>query len=380
MKKHTPTDFRQKLFILLMVLLTIPLIQSLTRIIRERPLKGAVTLAPDVKLNARDWFTGDYQVKKEKYYNDAFGFRSLFVKINNQMALSLFHEVHAFSVIFGKENYLFEENYIKAWYGADFIGEDSIRHRVEKLKYIQDQLLHRYNKTLMVVLTTGKGSFYPEYFPPERVYPKGPTNYATFVEQAADQGLRIIDFNRWFLDQKQVSPYPLYPKYGIHWSIYGATLAADSMLNYIERERGIDLPSISWNKVAMRKARSDDYDMGDGLNLLFKLRREKMAYPELEFESAEGKTRPSVLVIADSFYWGMFKFGITRAFSGNDFWFYNQEIYHTVKGPPVSTGTVSLADQISSHDVIILMATEANLPNFGWGFIEETYELLNRGL
>jgi len=31
---------------------------------------------------------------------------------------------------------------------------------------------------------------------------------------------------------------------------------------------------------------------------------------------------------------------------------------------------------VFSSIVIILMATKANLPKFGWGFIEEAYKLL----
>lgn len=376
MIKKENTDYRHKLFIFLMILLTIPLVQSVTRIIREKPLKGAVSAPVSERFTLKDWFSASYQNTKEKYYNDAFGFRSFFVRINNQIALSLFREVHAFSVIFGKKNYLFEENYIKAWYGADFIGADSIARRIEKLKYIQDQLRLRYHKNLVVVFAAGKGSFYPEYFPPEISYPKGPTNYETHARLSREAGLQVIDFNRWFLENKLTSPYPLYPKYGIHWSVYGASFAADSILNYIERIRGIDLPSLSWDRVEIKKAQKDDYDMGYGLNLLFRLQRDKMAYPVLKFESADGKIKPSVLVIADSFYWGMFKFGITKAFSTSDFWFYNKEIYHSVLGPPIGTDQVGLWEQIQSHDVIILMATEANLPKFGWGFIEKAFQLL----
>jgi hypothetical protein len=292
------------------------------------------------------------------------------------MALSLFREVHAFSVIFGKENYLYEENYIKAWYGADFIGTDSLAERTRKLKYIQDELLARYHKNLVVVIAAGKGSFYPEYFPDYIHFPKGPTNYETMVRLAGEAGLEIIDFNGWFLRNKSVSPYPLYPKYGIHWSLYGASLVTDSLLRYIGAARGIDIPSVSWDRVEMKKAQKDDYDMGYGLNLLFKLPRDKMGYPVLKFDPDAGKTKPSVMVVADSFYWSLFKLGITRSFSTSDFWFYNKEIYHTVSGAPTRTDQVDLKEQILSHDVIILMATEANLPRFGWGFIEEVYQLL----
>ena len=377
MVKKPNTGFREKLFIFLMVLLTIPVFQTVTRLIREKPLKGVVVAPENPVLNAEGWFAGSWQPKKEKWLNDTFGFRSLFVRINNQITLSLFREVHAFGVVFGKEDYLFAEKYIRAAYGADFIGYDTIRKRVERLKYIQDEFRNRYNKNLLVVFAAGKGTYYPEYFPDNITYPRGPTNYETHIRVAGETGLQVIDFNKWFLDHKFTSPYPLYPRYGMHWSVYGATLAADSIIKSIETLRGIDMPSLSWNKVSMRKARGDDYDLGDGLNLLFKLPREKMAYPVLKFEPDQGKIKPSVLVIADSFYWNLFKLGITKAFANSDFWYYNKDIYHTAAGPPESTANVDTGEQIMKHDVIILLATESNLPEYGWGFIDEGYKWLN---
>jgi hypothetical protein len=376
MEKQARPGYRQWLFIILMILLALPLVQTTTHLFREKSLKGAVIKPEDVELTAKNWFDDTYQVKKEKYYNETFGFRSFFVRINNQLTLSLFREVHAFSVIFGKENYLFGEDYIKTCFGLDFIGADSIARRVARLKYIQDELLNRYNKNLMVVLAAGKGSYFPEYFPPETNYPQGPTNYETHVRLAEEAGLQIIDFNRWFLDMKPNAPYPLYPRHGLHWSVYGAALASDSIISWIENTRGIDLPSMSWNRVRIKKAYQDDYDIGDVLNLLFKLRRDKLAYPVIEFEPDEGKVKPSVLVIADSFYWGLFKSGITRAFSNSDFWYYNRDIYRSVGEAQGSTDQLDLWEEILKHDVIILLATESNLTRFGWGFIEEAAQLL----
>jgi len=379
MKKRLITGFRERLFIFLMVLLALPFFQTVTHLFSEKSLEGAIVVPENPELSTESWFSGSLQLKKEKWLNDTFGFRGLFVRINNQITLSLFRQVHAFGVVFGQHDYLYGEKYIKAWFGVDFIGVDSIAQRMAMLRFIQKELLARYNKNLMIVITAGKGSFYPEYFPSSPKYPKGPTNYEIHVRLAKEAGLQIIDFNRWFINNKFTSPYPLYPKYGMHWSVYGAALAADSIISAIENIRGIDLPSLSWDRVIVKKACQDDYDLGEGLNLLFKLRREKMAYPVLKFEPDEGKTKPSVLVIADSFYWNLFKLGITKAFSNSDFWYYNQEIYHSVGGRPGSTAQVDLWDQVRKHDVIILMATESNLPEFGWGFIEDTYQLLQTG-
>jgi hypothetical protein len=42
----------------------------------------------------------------------------------------------------------------------------------------------------------------------------------------------------------------------------------------------------------------------------------------------------------------------------------------------LNVADINLSDEINKHDVIMLMATEANLADFGWGFIDNVYELL----
>ena len=41
---------------------------------------------------------------------------------------------------------------------------------------------------------------------------------------------------------------------------------------------------------------------------------------------------------------------------------------------PLKTKDVNLQKCIAAKDVIVIMATEANLPKLGWGFIERMYE------
>ena len=74
----------------------------------------------------------------------------------------------------------------------------------------------------------------------------------------------------------------------------------------------------------------------------------------------------------------MFNFGISNAFSNSHFWFYNQQIYPDSYQSPLETSQVDLGSEIAKHDVIIIMATEATLPNLGWGFINKAYNLFNK--
>ncbi|MBN2274524.1 MAG: hypothetical protein JXK95_09345 [Bacteroidales bacterium] len=183
--------------------------------------------------------------------------------------------------------------------------------------------------------------------------------------------INYIDFNQYFIDHKNDSPYPLYPKHGIHWSTYGACLVADSIIQYIEEKTGYQFAHFTWDTIKIKKAAGIDYDIADGMNLIFKLKRQKMAYPEFYIKNDSGKFKPSLLVISDSFYWVIYGLGFANAFSQNQFWFYNKEIYPKSMCSPTETKNECLRNEIARHDVIIIMATEATLPSFGWGFIEE---------
>lgn len=371
--KNKFIKIRELLFFVMLMMLIAPVFQSSFNIVKLPPLKGAITEPVNNHFNAKDWFSGVYQEQKEKYLNETFGFRSSFIRINNQLAFNLFNKAKANGVIVGKKNYLFEENYIKAYYGTDFMGYDSINHKMQQLKYIQDTLA-KLDKNLIVVFAAGKGSFYPEYFPEKYKSEKKQTNYETYVELAKKTGVSYIDFNKYFVENKSKSQYPLYPQYGIHWSYYGMCLAADSIIRFIENIRDIDMVNLYWNEIFISEPKDDDYDIADGMNLLFGLKSFSMAYPHIQFQSDSGKTKPSLLVVSDSYYWGLFNFGISNAFTNSHFWFYNKQIYPDSYQSPIETSQINLKDEIAKYDVILIMATEANLPNFGWGFIENTYD------
>jgi len=365
------------LLIIILLVLVLPIIQEKFKFIHLRPLKGAIIEPQKEYFSLKTWFSGEYQENEEKYINETFGFRNLFIRINNQIAFWMFNKAKANGVIIGKKNYLFEENYIKAYYGTDFVGVDSITTKIKKLKFIQDTL-SKLNKNLIIVFAAGKGSYYPEYFPDKYKSNKGKTNYEYYVKLAQQYDLHFIDFNNYFCINKGISKYPLYPQYGIHWSYYGASFAADSIIKTIENLRNIKMPHIHWDNIRMDDAKDIDYDIGDGMNLLLPLKSFKMAYPELEFDFDSQNTKPSSIVISDSFYWIMFNFGISKVFSDSHFWFYNTQIYPDSYTSPLETSQVNLKEEINKHDVFIIMATEATLPKLGWGFIEKTYDLYTK--
>ncbi len=371
--------FKIALFLFFGIILILPLIFSFTKLNSKIELKGDVALIEKPKLTAHKWVDGSYQNQFEKYINDHVGFRPIFVRIRNQVQYSLFNEAKAAGVIEGKEKYLYEKNYIKAFNGDDFLGSDTIYQRTQRLKTLQDSLSN-FGKTLLVCLAPGKGSFYPEYFPDNLIKPKtDSTNYKRYSYYLNKTGVNFLDFNKWFLEMKDTSQFILYPKYGIHWSYYGMVLATDSLIHHVEKLVNKDLPNLIIGKNNFsRKLKPMDYDIADGMNLLWQLPSPPMCYPETKWEDAAEKSQPKTILIGDSFYWSMFQEGIWKnSFSPGGFWFYNRQIYPDSFTKPLEVKDVNYWQYISNNDLFILLVTEANLPKFSWGFTNTALSAFN---
>ncbi len=368
---------KEILLIFILLVLVFPAIQKMFNIIKVEWLKGAIIKIDKKELTTYNWFSGEYQEQSEKYFNENFGFRNAFIRLNNEIGFDFFRKAKANGVIIGKNDYLFEENYIKAYYGTDFIGKDSIDQRMDRLKYVQDTL-KKLNKNIILIFAAGKGSYYPEYIPDKFRVKKRMTNYDYHLKLAKDFKINYIDFNDYFLKNKHKCKHPLYPQYGIHWSKYGMCLAADSIIRYIEKMRNIEMNNLYWKKVDIENPKDEDYDIANGMNLIFKLKSFKMGYPQIKFENAKSKVKPNLLVVSDSYYWGMFNFGISNVFNKSHFWYYNKEVYPETFSKPLFTSDIDLKKEINDHDVIIIMSTQATMTDLGWGFIEKLYQTLKK--
>jgi hypothetical protein len=367
--------FKKALLAFTLLVLFLPLLQSRFNLIHLYQLAGDVGPKTDTTLSINTFFSGVYQHKINERLASGFGFRSLLIKLNNQVSFSLFHKVNARGVIAGKDQYLFETTYMNAQLGKDFIGEDSINNRLKQLKLISDKL-QVLNKQVLLVIAPSKPSFYREFLPDEYARRSNKNNYSVVSKGIKEHQLNCIDFSAYFNTLKASSNYPLYPKHGNHWSTYGAYLASDSIIKSIEWLRKTDLPDLSVKNLKMEQPKNDDKDIEYGINLLFKLKSFNLAYPEIAIDT-NGKTKPNVLVIGDSFYWNLYHLGIDKCFNRSQFWYYNQAVYPVTTQKQVMTNELDFNEEMDKYDVIIILATESNIHNFGWGFIGQAEKYLN---
>lgn len=368
------TTLKKSLFAFILLLLFMPIIQESFEIFKLKPLHGSFSKNEPPEFSKDTWFEGNYQVDKQDYIDQNIGFKSLFVRTYNQINYSLFNKARAKGVIVGKNNYLFEENYIKAYLGSDFIGEEEIEKKVKKLKEIQ-QILKNKGKEIVVVFAPGKGSYYPEFIPDEfNPSLRKTSNYEVYKQKIKKENIRFLDFNSWFINMKSNSRFPLFPKTGIHWSKYGENLAADSMIKYINTFNTINkIPELIIGPVEPSDTvRSSDDDIEKGMNLLFNIEDLKMGYTGLSFTKNENENPLKVLMISDSYFWGMFNSGVSKhSFNSGQFWYYNKQIYPDSYKTPLKVEEIDIVESVEKNDIIILMSTDANLYKFAFGFIEQ---------
>lgn len=362
---------KQFLFGAVVALMFLPMIQHKFRFFEETPLKGSYQLSEKPALNKESWFLGKYQEKQELYLTEHTGFRPGWVRLYNQWNYTLFDKANAAGVIIGKENYLYEENYIKAYYGTDFVGEKEVAEMVRKLKQIQDTLDQK-GITLSVILAPGKASYLPEYIPNRYHQERKKTNYQEYKNQFDKHSVRHIDMHHWFESMKSTTKYPLFSKTGIHWTAYGQFLVVDSMTNYVSDACKCEIPSFVLDKIVpSTKPWLDDDDVGRVMNLLVELPELKLAYPEFHPSRKAKKADPKVLVIADSFYWGLFNANVSHfLFNEGEFWYYNEQIYPATFTKETLVKEQNLDRKLKENKVVFILITDANLYKFGFGFVD----------
>ena len=366
---NTSAKFHNAIFFILITFLFIPLFENSTALIHVNKLNGAVKrndFFPE--LNEENWLTGVFQPAEQRIINDSCGFRNILVRIRNQIDFSLFNMAHAEDIVPGRNGYLFETHYLDGYYGNDFLGTESINKTIKKLEFINDTL-KKLHKLLFLVIAPSKAMYYPEYLPEKGRKAGDSTNYCAYAKLLSTSGIPYVDFNSYFIASKYKSKYPLESKNGIHWSMYGASIAGDSIVKYIEKLYGKNIPEASYPKLITGSDSDYDIDIENTLNLLVNLPSPTMAYPVARFDTSGNIAKPHLMIVGDSYFWQLTEgYNITNAFAtGSNFWYYFFKPDHS------KLTREDTKKEIGKSDIVMMLATAHNLITLGWGFIDTTY-------
>lgn len=368
MKKQLATGF----LIMFGILSLLPLIQHFFHPFKLAGLQGAFEKGILPELTTSGWFSGTYQERTDFYLKNNTGFNGELVRLRNQIDYSVFGNINT-SLTLGKEGYIFDPNYIYARTGVDLLPDSVRKHKSELIKNVS-LFLDSLNIPLLFCIAPNKANYYSEYLP--EFSPRSEnTNQAYFSEQMQLSGYHVINFDSWFIKLKPSAEFPLIPKYGAHWSTYGAVFAADSILKTISslKQKPFVTFSIKDYEIS-NKPRFVDDDYLASLNLMKKWPSPPMAYPKLKFTKGP---KPNILVVSDSFIWNFFDLEVIQnCFSEkSQINYYNKTLFNIYRQQEGSVPErLTLAD-LSDRDIIVIIATGPSLKDFGYNFFEQLNEL-----
>jgi hypothetical protein len=264
---------------------------------------------------------------------------------------------------------LFEESYVISYTGETYLGEEKIKENTRQLKLIQDMLRAK-DITLLPVFVLGKASYYPELIPDKYIAHRHETNnYQEYLKAFDEQGVEMIDFNRWFCDRKGTESHPIYCNLSAHWTVYAASQAVDSLVRVMEgrtQQPQAHFEITGFDSTYLMEQDDDLYRM---LNLMFPMKRNTIDQPQFSF--TEGY-KPKVLTIADSYWWTVWAWNVAlpqHLFSDGGFWFYNKTIYPE-REPIQNVESVDYKQEIESQEFVLLVCTEATNHLWPYGFTE----------
>ncbi len=358
------------LLIIVLFVLSVSAIQQQFKIFPENfPLYGSFNTAKDTTLTFENWFSREYQDKKEGYLNETFGFRNFLVKLNNQIDFSVYEYINVGDVFKGKNNYLYSRKFFNNYAGRTYRGNGRVDSVFNDLKKLNDWLMVR-NKKLLVCFTPSKESFYPEFLPDSCLpYIRKENYYSMYRQKLIKSNIPFLDFNAYFQKIKREAPYPLFTQGAVHWTTYGAYLALDTLLRRTSFEINKKINLIAFKSYQLSDtAREADDDISKAMNLLKNVNSQKLAYPVIDYVyNQDSCYKPKALIIGDSFFYGLNNTWIPLSvFSKESYFLYYFQLAISYE-PQKKDSKVSDMDfvkELENTDIIILFFTVGNLDNF----------------
>lgn len=340
------------------------------------PLGGYYEKEEKPRLTLNSFVNLAYQTKFETHLKQEAFLYPLAVRTSNQCKYELFGELRP-GIVEGDDGYLFESLYIESLQGDNFVGQDSVDQLAIRLKQITDSLQVESGKQVLVALAINKAFLHQDKLPSDaEIIDKTSTNYKSYLNAFDRLDIPYIDFNAYFSESMKTSAHQLTTKNGVHWSKYGALIAADSINRAIGGLLNKELNSISFDSLIVTNTPAiEDIDIAASLNLLHTPSPEKYTYVQEYLSVDSAKYKPKVLLIGDSFAWTIFNQYVPHEYwhAESNFLYYYKQLWQVDPTNLHGTWTKDFQrkELISNVEVILLLYSPMNMNDLGSGFIEE---------
>lgn len=194
---------------------------------------------------AKPVFTGlantkEYLAGLELYFNDTFGYRKMFVRMQSSWKRKLFDEASVCDAVIGQAGWLYTtaNRMIESFTGLSRFTKQDLAAWQTLLEARRDWLLKQ-GIAYVVVVTPDKHSIYPEHLPSWLRPAPGPTKLDQWFEYLQQHStLHPIDLRAALLKAK--NEHPVYQMTDTHWNSLGAFLGYEQLIQGISQQ----LPSV----------------------------------------------------------------------------------------------------------------------------------------
>lgn len=315
------------------------------------------------------WLNRDFQNKFEKWFDYNNGARRIFIKINNQINYSLFNKTYIPSIVIGKENVLYEKNYIDEYYNTTSPRpKEEIEQLAKKIAKVQTLLKQR-GIQFIVLITPSKAYTYPQYIPDYFASPpKLIHDYETGISLFDKLGINYVDGQRITLEKQNGVKYPLFCKGGTHWNYLGAYFTVEQVIKKIEVLSNRQIPNIVLQNVEIdNNPTGSDRDLASLLNTLFVPDKYVTPHPVMKPETHSSDNRGNGVVVGGSFNWIPIEILFNnQVFKSIDFYYYYSSLFtypkNELREKSFNLNKIDWDTDMLKKDTIIL---EINESTFG---------------
>ena len=367
-------------------------LQGFTGVVKMKPLSPYTSniVVEKQKLTFKTYWDGSYQEYLAQQARKSTGFREFFSRCHNQVAYTCFGKIANPNVIEGENH----EFYLKGCLD-DVTGQLLVRNygtvdnaKFDAQKNVEETLtlidtLRQHGTQFLFVFCPTKPAVYPETMP--KAFKDSISDFVLadyYIELFKENNIPHIDFYNYFKSLKDSFPYPLYTRFGSHWSEATIPFVADSILKKLEAVTGYRLPSVEVVDSNLSRDYSDqDGELETSIDLLLPLCKPKASRPISTLQDILGKDRPNLLVVGDGYFTPLQGSCFVKAFNRWDFWLYNQT---SISSRPelnwkYLNQLFNTAETLEQADIVIALYTSNYLLNFMSGFPKSALELYENG-
>jgi alginate O-acetyltransferase complex protein AlgJ len=229
-------DIKKLIFVVVFFcILIIPSIQMIKPIVEVGEVesfdeKRKLATWKDVDTKSADSFIATY----ERYYKDNFGFRDLFISLNNRWKVQQFKVSPIETVLIGSEGWYFItiNNSVEDHTGKIKMKEEDLHSIRENLEYKRDYIESRGGKFYLVVLPD-KMSVYSRYLPYLN-QGEHPTRFDQILKYCSGSGLEIVDMRSEL--QARSERELVYQKTDSHWNKNGGFVAYQIIMERLKKD------------------------------------------------------------------------------------------------------------------------------------------------